>query len=173
MTPTRLGGQTYLHHPWETTPFWEKRCLCLRCRPLLRDTCDDKSQNRNESIHQLNLQQFYQRTQAYLVCVFQKRKRKKHKVRKLEILSPPDRIGESGAKKINQGQRDTNLTRVDRSKKYSYEPGFHFYSTNTKDQIEVEYSVSEVECNLTCPELEGWSRTEREISQGWTPASDL
>lgn len=44
----------------------------------------------------------------------------------------------------------------------SYELGFH-----------KQKQVFEVEHDLTCPEPEGWSRTEWEVSQGWTPASDL
>jgi len=93
-----------------------------------------------------------------------------------KILSAPDRIAESGTKKQEEDQPRTKRYTSNKSRqvyKYSYEPGFHFLFSLIKDQRLNIQQVFVVERNLTCPELEGWLRTEREISQGWTPASDL
>lgn len=85
-----------------------------------------------------------------MVCVLQK---KQHELRKLEVLSPPNRIGESGKKKLKQGQRDRDLIGFDRTTR------LHFRNS-TKDQTEVENSIIfEVEHDPTCPEPEGWSHT--------------
>lgn len=84
-------------------------------------------------------------------------------------------VGWRSEKKIKQGQRDKDLTRFDGSKNTWLAKVMNLafiFISQTKDQLNVK-QVFQVEHDLTCPEPEGWSRTGWEVSQGWTPASDL
>lgn len=73
----------------------------------------------------------------YLACALQK---KQHKLRKLKLLSPPDRTGESRRKK--QKCTEENQARTNKIwRAWNYTTTFYFRNSS-EDQIEVENSIN-------------------------------